>query len=142
MEDAQNIVCPRCTHLCSEDAHFCPECRAPISSYAATGPFESIFAEGAAYSSAINSPTKPIVVVGVWLIFLPFVCFGALAAILLVNGFSMGEIHDDDLYIVNWGLLLGPIGAYAIFRTTRTYLNTRQKQKSEHDAAGNPLDAQ
>lgn len=141
MEDSEEIVCPSCTHSCPGDAHFCPHCRSPISSYAATGPFESIFAEGAAYRRAVSSPTKPIILVGVWLIFFPFACSGIFAAVFLIKtliGSGFTNIHREDLYLMIWGLALGPIGAFALYQTTRNYISTRRTQNSEQDESLKP----
>jgi len=118
--NTNEIICPSCGELCPEDAHFCKSCRSPISSYASTGPFESIFAEGAAYRSAFNEPQKPIVVIGVWLLFAP-VALGGLS-VLLQSEFRLSDIY---MIIVGIGMLL--IGSYVPFITTKNYLKSKKE---------------
>jgi hypothetical protein len=48
---------------------FCAECGAPMTSYAAIGPFEHIFAEGHVYRQAAERPRSFIAVLGIWIIF-------------------------------------------------------------------------
>jgi hypothetical protein len=66
---AERELCPRCLTPNQSGAHFCSDCGAPLSSYAATAPFESILAEGHIYRSAVERPQKRIVWFGVLVIF-------------------------------------------------------------------------
>jgi predicted amidophosphoribosyltransferase len=47
-------VCISCLQTNSPGTHFCAHCGTPLTSYAATGPFESIFAEGDFLRKAIS----------------------------------------------------------------------------------------
>src|SRR3954464_15103851 len=62
-------LCANCMFPNYPEAHFCAKCGAPLSSYASTGPFESLFAEGHIYRQATEQPRKLVVVFGIWLIF-------------------------------------------------------------------------
>jgi hypothetical protein len=44
--EAELEVCISCLNTNPPGTHFCAHCGTPLSSYAATAPFESIFAEG------------------------------------------------------------------------------------------------
>lgn len=68
-ESIEKQLCISCMAPNDPSAHFCAKCGAPLSSYASTGPFESIFAEGAVCRQAAECPRKLFVVLGVWLIF-------------------------------------------------------------------------
>jgi hypothetical protein len=71
---------PLCTScLAPNDArsNFCSKCGAPLTSYAAIGPFEHLFAQGFAYRQAAERPRHPIVLLGIWLIFGPTALIGA-----------------------------------------------------------------
>lgn len=104
-------------------AHFCVKCGAPMTTYAATGPFESLFAEGHAYRQAAEHPTRFVVVAGVWLIFGP-IGLGSLAVIF------MGSRRDIVPLIVG-GFLLA-ISLAMLWRTTHAYL-TRARAGTETD---------
>lgn len=47
-------ICISCAHPNSPGTHFCEHCRTPLSSYAATGPFECLFAEGDLWRKAVH----------------------------------------------------------------------------------------
>lgn len=123
-ESAEKQLCISCMTPNDSSAHFCVKCGAPLTSYASTGPFESLFAEGSVYRSAAERPQKLVVVLGVWLIF----GIMALASIFLIligrdNGFA---------YLV-FGAFLLPISVMMIWKTTQNYL-ARGKKDESHDA--------
>lgn len=137
MEPELNLVCPSCTGWCEEDAHFCPHCRAPLTSYAATAPYERIFAEAALLRRAVNSPAKPIVLIGVWLFSFPFVAVGATALRFFVEAVRWREswiAPMEDLVLHAGYLLVGLFGVYIICRATLAYRRTRRNQgQGEND---------
>ena len=61
--------CLQCGYKIPDDDPFCAKCGAPMSSYAATSPFESLFAEGHVYRQAAERPRSFVVVLGIWIIF-------------------------------------------------------------------------
>ena len=123
------ILCPSCGKLCSADAQFCPSCRSPITSYASTGPYESIFAEGAAYRSAFNSPSKPIVVIGVWLLFGPAAFSAPIILFDCLPRISEFEVSDICLIILGAVYSLG--GGYILYQTTKNYLKNKASHPSD-----------
>jgi ribosomal protein L40E len=68
-EIEEQELCAQCMTDNRPGTHFCRKCGAPLSSYAATGPFESLFAEGHVYRRATEQPQRLIVLLGIWLIF-------------------------------------------------------------------------
>jgi hypothetical protein len=104
-------------------AHFCAKCGAPLTSYAATGPFESLFAEGHVYRQAAERPRSMVVVLGVWLI------FGMIALAGLVFVF-MGR--DMGIGYTAFGALMLAFSVVLIWKTTRNYL-ARGKTDEKHD---------
>jgi len=84
-----------------------------MSSYAATGPFEHLFAEGHVYRQATEKPRKFIVVLGVWIIFGMMAIGGA--AMLLIG-------RNTGIQNVVAGALILPISLIMIWKTTRSYL--------------------
>ena len=100
-----------------QSAHFSADCGAPMSSYAATGPFESIFAEGHVYRQAAERPRRFIVVLGVWLI------FGMMASAGATLIFIGRELGIE--YLIAGAFLL-PISLVMIWKTTRNYFAGRR----------------
>lgn len=121
-ETEEQELCTQCTAGNRPGSHFCRKCGAPLSSYAATGPFESLFAEGHVYRKAAEQPQRLIVVLGIWLIFGPVALFGAMvAALSWENGRPFG-------FLVGLGLLA--FSAFLIGKTTKNYCH-RHVRKSE-----------
>jgi ribosomal protein L40E len=84
MEEKQ--LCLSCLFPNTTSANFCAKCGAPLSSYAATGPFEHLFAEGYVYREAAEKPRSLIVVLGIWLIFGFMALTGAFMVFLVRSG--------------------------------------------------------
>jgi hypothetical protein len=128
-EAKETQLCVSCMAPNEPSAHFCAKCGAPLTSYASTGPFESLFAEGSVYRSAVERPQKPIVVFGVWLIFGTMTVAGILIASL--------NLSDMDIWGRMIGVLIGvalvTVSATMIWKTTRNYL-ARKKTDERHDS--------
>lgn len=55
--EAQELeICISCLKTNDPGTHFCGHCGTPLTSYAATAPFESIFAEGDLWRKAVSHP--------------------------------------------------------------------------------------
>jgi hypothetical protein len=106
-------LCVQCLQPNTPGAHFCQKCGAPLTAYAATGPFESLFAEGTACRRAAEQPQRLIVVVGVWLIF----------GIGTLTGASMVAVSGDGSSMSNTvtGGALAAISLFIIGKTTWNY---------------------
>jgi hypothetical protein len=120
---SEQELCAQCMTANPAGSHFCRKCNAPLSSYASTGPFESLFAEGHVYRNAAKRPQRFIVVFGVWLV------FGAIA---LAGGFTA---------VLTWGtgspmsVLVGigmvAISVLLIGKTTKNYRNRKATDDTE-----------
>lgn len=116
----ESELCRQCLAPNPPGAAFCAQCGAPLSSYAATGPFEHLFAEGHAYRRAAEQPQNWIVVLGIWLIF-GFALLGG--AVLFVMG-TEGSSWMQRLL----GLVLALMALLMLFKTTRNFI----RQKRNH----------
>jgi hypothetical protein len=78
--EALPVVCPHCLIRNSIGRNFCRRCGTPLTSLAVNDPLGKIYSEGDTYRKAIDNPSKPIVLVGMWLLWGPFaiafICFG------------------------------------------------------------------
>ena len=117
-------LCVSCMFPNESAAHFCAKCGAPMSSYAATGPFESLFAEGHVYRQAAERLRSFVVVLGIWLI------FGMMALVGVALLFIGREVGIQ--YVVVGAFLL-PISVVMIWKTTRSYL-ARPRPEERRDA--------
>src|SRR5688572_5809342 len=115
LDSDEKKLCVNCMTGNDPDDHFCIKCGAPMTSYAAIGPVESLFAEGHVYRQAAEKPRKLIVVVGVWFIF----GFLGLAGIALI---WLGR-ETRSLGSMLFGAFILPISLLMIWNTTRNYMN-------------------
>jgi hypothetical protein len=112
-------LCRTCLTPNPPGAAFCRDCGAPLSSYASTAPFESVFAEGHVYRSAVERPHKPVVLAGVWL---QFGGIGLVGAITLYFGLtSAGPLE------MLMGIVILAVSATVLCRATWNYFKQRRK---------------
>ncbi len=109
-------LCPACLAELTAGCGFCPQCGAPVTPTVAISPFERIFSEGYIYRQAVASPRKLIVVVGIWLVFLPVFLSGVLLVIRHAFFREMPMPH------VVGALFASLIGGLGLFQVTRNYL--------------------
>jgi hypothetical protein len=119
--ESEEELCVSCMFPNVPEAHFCAKCGAPLSSYASTGPFEHLFAEGHVYRQAAESPRRFIVVLGIWMIFGAF----ALTGVVLV---AFGR--DSGFGWVLVGALTLALSLVMIAKTTRNYFTGRKSDES------------
>jgi ribosomal protein L40E len=119
-DDQEKALCTSCMASNEPSAHFCAKCGAPLTPYAATGPFESILAEGHVYRQAVEKPRNLVVVLGMWLI------FGMIALGAVVMLFVGRDVGFE--YLIAGAFLL-PVSLIMIWKTTRNYLARRPKEE-------------
>jgi hypothetical protein len=112
-------LCRACLAPNPPGATFCHDCGAPLSSYAATGPFESVFAEGHVYRSAVERPQKLVVLLGMWGIFGMLASGGVMLLIMA---------HADrsfPIFLIAAFLVL--VSVIILWRTTSNFLRSRNQ---------------
>jgi ribosomal protein L40E len=114
-ETEEQELCTQCLTSNRPDTNFCRKCGAPLSSYAAIGPYESLLAEGYVYRKASEQPQHLIVVLGIWVIF----GFSALAGAFFV----FINWNYGNLFSVLFGIGLLVVSVLLIGKTTRNYCN-------------------
>lgn len=124
VESDDRQLCVSCMFPNAPSAHFCAKCGAPMTSYAATGPFESLFAEGHVYRQATERPRGLVVVLGIWFI------FGVMALVGVMMLFIGREVGFQSVAL---GAFVLPISLVIIWKTTRSYFS-RSRVKESHDA--------
>jgi hypothetical protein len=124
-EGEEQELCTQCMTGNQPGSNFCRQCGAPLSSYAATGPFESLFAEGHLYRRAAEHPQSLLVVLGIWLIFGIMAAGGAL---LLAT--SWDPVNYPGILS---GIGMQVVSVVLIAKTTRNYRKRRLKKKDDND---------
>ena len=94
-----------------------------MTAYAATGPFESLFAEAHVYREASDKARNLIVVLGIWLI------FGSMA---LGGATLLFFWHDVGIEFLVAGSFFVTISLVVIWKTTRGYF-ARPKRDERRD---------
>ena len=123
-EDFETELCPGCLNENIPGTHFCRKCGSPLSTYAATGPWESIQAERHIFANAASNPQKPISVIGIWLIFGGMWAMGTFLTILCSEAIT-NPAMVDGLPGLLAGLFFMFIGGFVTIRTTVNYLKRK-----------------
>ncbi len=123
-ENEEKELCMQCLTDNQPGSPFCQSCGAPLNSYAATGPFESLFAEGHVYRRAAEQPRLLIVVLGMWLIF----------GITALGGITITVIswEMDNLFGVLTGIGLLAVSLLLVGKTTKNYLQRQVTKSQDH----------
>jgi hypothetical protein len=123
-ESSEKELCLGCLSPNKAGTNFCAKCGAPLTSYASTGPLESLFAEGHVYRQAVSQPRRLIVVLGVWVIFGSML----LASVgLLFLGWS------GDMRITLIAAFMLMVAVAMLWKTTRAYLARPRPEASAED---------
>jgi hypothetical protein len=122
-------LCPACLAELTAGCGFCPQCAAPVTPTVAISPFERIFSEGYIYRQAVAAPRKLIVVIGIWLVFLPLFLSGGM--MLVWDTFS----REMPMLYVFGAVFTSIIGGLGLFQVTRNYLR-RPRSNVEAPAEG------
>ena len=117
------IVCHKCLHENEDTRDFCKKCGAPVGMFTTISPFEKIQAEGHAYREASSNPTKPIVVIGIWLLFAPgaVLLFYALFEIIVRRTWSLD---------IAWFLCGGSLALAIVTKTTVNFIRNKKHNQS------------
>lgn len=118
-------LCPHCLMQNVPDTNFCPHCGSPLSPYAAIGPWERLLAQGHIYRTAAEHPHRLIVVLGIWLIFIPTVFLGMGIPFWMTGGGTTAGWVE----VLGW-LFAGALAMLSlsiIVKTTRNFIMLRKR---------------
>jgi hypothetical protein len=128
-------VCPHCAGENAATATLCRHCMGPLITISNTDPFRSILAEGDAFGLATRHAAKPIVLVGMWLLFGPAVISLASTIVWFVVRIGSDRAGAGDIVVAAIVLLLvlGIASLYGaiLFKTTRSFVRHRAAQRDE-----------
>ncbi len=118
-------LCPSCLQGVSYADSLCPHCGAPVSATAGLAPWERTLAEGFIYRSAVAKPAKPIVLIGVWLIFFPSAVVNMMW---LSHEVSADKLTNGHLL---FSLFWAVTSAAALYQTTLNYFRQSEVATAE-----------
>jgi hypothetical protein len=114
------ILCLSCGITIDSRFVRCPGCNFSIGTAAGLDPLGSIYDEGRVLVKATEIRPKPIVVIGIWILFLPFLVGSATVAIdILSNGSGSGASGFVFFWI---SVGLGVLSLAFLIKVTGNYL--------------------
>jgi hypothetical protein len=128
-------VCPHCLAGNPVRAHRCRACLTPFSSFAATDPVMSIAAEADTFGKAASSLTKPIMLMGIWLIMGPIAAFCVLVVVTFMLAMWRDETTVRGLVALPVEGVFGFISIGLLIKTTRNYGRQKEGGTREGPAA-------
>lgn len=129
--EEEGIVCPACAAFIGINEVFCPSCRAPISLLSNTDPLQRIQTEGFLYGKAVESKPKLIVLIGVWMLFLPAAFICAMWALLVFSeGIGSGAVGFMFFWVAIAATLFFLL---IIYRVTKNYIKYEPRRHEELD---------
>jgi hypothetical protein len=109
--ESDRMLCPNCL-ADATDLDFCNQCGCPVGETTNLDPIKSIQSRGFLYRAGAQSAANPVVLVGIWLVLLPFV-FSPLG-FALIYGPSVVALFVLSLFIAGVAVLI-------LARATRMY---------------------
>jgi ribosomal protein L40E len=108
LEAGQAKICPHCLTPNEESAHLCRKCLTPLSAHSTIDPVLGITARFDTIGKAATAPRKPIVLIGMWLLFGPTTLF-----------LGMGVLCTEGI----WRLVLAAIAVVPTLLLIKTTAN-------------------
>jgi len=128
-EGEGRLLCASCGRLIGVSDAYCLNCMAPTTGVSNLDPMQAILSEGRLLSRASEGRQKPIVLIGIWILFLPMFLVGAFSAIsILSTGIGSGFSN----FVFFWGAVgLAFIGFMVIYRVTKNYFGLKPETDEE-----------
>jgi hypothetical protein len=119
-------VCPRCATANVPACTFCVACGGPLSIIATAGPFESALMQARAIGEVVGARRPSFVVVlGAWLLALPFL--GPVLFLLALGVIWPGGRGAGGVVVWTVGALLAGVVGFVLWRVTSRYVRSRRE---------------
>lgn len=124
--EPETMICTSCHQLNDPNAKYCQGCGAPIGLTSAWGPWEQTLAQGFAIRQAATTDRpRPILVLGVWLIFLPTAAASAFTFWLVYRSTDWG-LPDEVKMAASLGMLL--LALALLYQSAANYARRHHSQ--------------
>lgn len=134
----ETIVCVSCVAQNRQNALFCENCGFPLGARATLDPMGAIQAQGDLLHKAVTKRPKFIVLVGIWILFLPWLI---LTVPIAYNEIANGKDIYDFIFLCG-AVALAAVAVRILFVVTKNYLtmpdlravknNTKKGEKNEN----------
>lgn len=134
-DSAETVICVSCLTENKQTDAFCRKCGSPIGATTNLNPLGVIQTEGFLLRKALEGRPKLIVLVGVWILFLPVLVISVGSAIYFV----LNPRRYSDIIFFGVFLLLAYAAFIILYRVTKNYLTLRKEPQSSptlHDDEG------
>ena len=120
----ETVLCLACA--CENDANsaFCRYCNTWLALANNSDPLPQLVTEGDLYSKAVEGKPKLIVLIGIWVIFLMPLIFGAVSAFSII---AEGGGSGDTFIFYLFSIAISFFSFVMIYRVTKNYLKKRDK---------------
>jgi hypothetical protein len=122
------LVCPHCLAENPVAAHRCGKCLTPFSSFAATDPLMSIAAEADTLGKAANAPSRPIMLIGVWMIMGPVAGFCLVEVVRFAAALWRDEMTMGACMALPIAGVFGFISIGLLIKTTHNYGRAKKER--------------
>ena len=130
-ESLAPIVCASCGSLIGVADTYCPKCFAPASTISDLDPMRAIENEGHMLLRATEGKQKPIVLIGIWILFFPVLL---VSIFLAVNSFFEGIGSGFSGFVFFWAAVgLVFIAFMVLYKVTRNYFGWNPQIDEEED---------
>ncbi len=131
MESIDKLLCPSCVKPVHENAHFCPHCGVPLTSFATTDPLQSIRSEGEMVRRAAKNPST-LALVGIWVLFAPACLVFYFAASALIMDQQSGPVEKVlGVALCTFFAILFSAIFWNVTARYVTWMKSRGSQKSQ-----------
>ncbi|MBP9664624.1 MAG: hypothetical protein KBD94_08380 [Pyrinomonadaceae bacterium] len=122
-------ICPGCGDDVSSRVAFCPSCGAPTDAVSNLDPASLPESEGRMVSRAVEHPRRPIVVIGIWMIFAPIFILGV---VMIIQSVRRELDSWSANFIFFWfGIAALVLSSVTLFRVTRNYFRRPPRPEVE-----------
>lgn len=124
-------ICISCMQPNEWEAAYCMNCNTPMNLSNSNDPIQRLPAEGYAYRKAAEMKPNIVVLIGVWLLFLPAFIFSGLSAIALILGYSGG---GADSFVWFWvSIAIAVFSFVMLYKVTSNYCFPADYWNEEED---------
>ena len=126
-DPADHNLCPSCQTANRDFESFCRNCGFPVGATATLDPIKSIQTEGLVFRKALEGRPKPVVLAGIWIMFLPVAIVSACSAVYFI--LYHRQLSDVIFFWAMVGLTFTSV--VILFRVTRNFIGAKRAEDKD-----------